>query len=315
MAKQANLEQLLEEAKKANKKPLMREPVIEPNGYDRETFLKYYNQWEDLIQGKYVQALSENIDDPDAREDLSAALFGDPNAFENAEFDDARVFQTAKSTYTTGIDSLAKYAQANKRKFLEILDEKALKQLVQSLPMYKNGDEEHDGLVKLLNEVKGMTQMAQMKEEEGKAEGIKEYVAKNLKSTGGLTKDGVSLFSYLIQKDSIAQYMFGRLYSNKQRELDLSLAKQDGDKIVPDREKYAALLEKSLDRAEDALTADIKDKDKKKIWEKSIRPHYVAMAQLGYAIEKPKYEVDTKTEREKEMDVNKKELKADGIQM
>ncbi len=315
MAKQANLEQLLEEAKNRNKQPLMREPVIEPNGYDRETFLKYYYQWEDLLQAKYVQALSENIDDPDAREDLSAALYGDPNAFENAEFDDARVFQTAKSTYTTGIDSLAKYVQVNKRKFLEILDENALNQLVRSLPMYKNGDEKHDGLVKLLNEIKGMTQIMQMKEEEGKAEGMREYVAKNLKSTGGLTKDGVSLFSYLIQKESIAQYMFKRLYDNKQQEFVLSLAKQDGDRIVPDRKKYVALIDKSLDRAENALTADIKDKDKKKIWEKSLRPHYVAMAQMGYAIEKPKYEAEIKTEREKEIDANKKALKDDGIQM
>ncbi|MEK6850617.1 MAG: hypothetical protein AABX85_03510, partial [Nanoarchaeota archaeon] len=193
--------------------------------------------------------------------------------------------------------------------------ENALNQLVRSLPMYKNGDEKHDGLVKLLNEIKGMTQIMQMKEEEGKAEGMREYVAKNLKSTGGLTKDGVSLFSYLIQKESIAQYMFKRLYDNKQQEFVLSLAKQDGDRIVPDRKKYVALIDKSLDRAENALTADIKDKDKKKIWEKSLRPHYVAMAQMGYAIEKPKYEAEIKTEREKEIDANKKALKDDGIQM
>lgn len=277
---------------------VMREPVIAAEAYDKKKFLKYYDEFGDLIQGKYVNALNNDVNNLGAREGLTGILFGDSNA--HLAFEPSYILKTAQVSYEQGVESLARYAQHNKNRFLDILDENALMQLAYSLPMYKNGDEKHDELVRLLNERRNMASIIEEKDASVRDAKMKSFIANRIKSDKGLTKEGKSLFAYLMQSEKISEYMFGRFLHDNERFLSLSLSKKDGDSIKPDKAKYRALVENSLNAAEKAMPEDIGDKNKKKIWENALKQHYVNIANMVYQIE-GKDDGKSKSEEEKKL--------------
>jgi len=279
-----SLEQIVNEAKKEHSRGPMREPTIALETYDKKTFLGYYGRFGDLIRGTYVQALNENINNLKAREGLTGVLFGDFNA--HRAFEPSDLLKTAQISYEQGAESLARYAHHNKNKFLSVLNEEALMRLVSVLPMYENGQKEHDELVQLLNERREMVNIAQEKDENAKNDKIKSFMKARMQKDNGLTKEGKSLFAYLMQSDKIAEYMFGRIFNDTQKLLKLSLSMQEGDALKPDKAKHRMLIENSLEVIEKEMDEKTDEKDKDKIWDEKVKPYYTNISHAAYESEK-----------------------------
>jgi len=280
--KQPNLEQIVGAAKAAEGAAFRYKPINPKDAYDKEAFVSALSEFSDLEQ--YRKALDQDPSNLGAREDLFGLLYGDPNFHRGFSPEDVK--KTAKEAYKVGLEQTARYVEHNHNKFFnDLLDDKAMRKLLESVPLYKTGNNEHDTLVSIIDDVKSMNAARQAEDPIGK---MSEYVLKRTKSDAvpGWAK---KLINYFSGDPRFVQRVFITEFATKQQVISAAFSKGKG----VDREKVRRILENSLSIAYEKLDdKDNTDDEKKDIWEDCIRPYYVMMAKLAYKSEKEKIESD-----------------------
>jgi hypothetical protein len=279
---QPNLEQIVGAAKAAEGAAFRYKPINPKDTYDREAFVSALSEFSDLEQ--YRKALDQDPSNLGAREDLFGLLYGDPSFHRGFSPEDVK--KSAKEAYKAGLEQTARYVEHNHNKFFnDLLDDKAMHALLMNVPLYKIGNNEHDTLVSIINDVKSMNAATQA---ENPIEKMSEFVLKRTKSDAvpGWAK---KLIKYFSGDPRFVQRVFMTEFAAKQQVLSAAISRGEGI----DQEKVRRILENSLSMAYEKLDdGDNSDDEKKDIWEECIRPYYVTMAKLAYKSEKEKIESD-----------------------
>lgn len=291
---QPNLEQLVAAAKAAEGAAFAYKPINKDGAYTRESFVASKEDLNDI--GEYGERVLKDPFDLGAREDLFGLLYGDPNFHRGFSPEDIK--KTASAAIKDGVESMGRYVEKNRNKFLDLLDNKSMYNLMFSVPLYKTGNEEHDTLVGMVNDAKSMASMTQSEEP---LEKMREFVLKRTKSDK-VPDWAKSLIVYFSGDPKFVQRVFGAEFNVKQKVLAAAFA--DGKEN--DGARARKVLETSLDKAHDELeNEDNSKKERKDIWEKAIRPYYLAISDAAYEVEEKAFK------KEIEAEVEKKERKTE----
>ncbi|MEM4271750.1 MAG: hypothetical protein QXD13_01535 [Candidatus Pacearchaeota archaeon] len=279
-------------------------PIKKDEAYDRKTFVYAQEQLNDLQN--YHAGLQKDHANPGVRKDLSELLFENEASQRRFQTSDEQAARNITEGFLSdGIESMARYAEKNKRYFLdEILDGKAFMGLAMNVPLYKTGKKEYDNLSELIGKIKAIDAA----EKENDINKMREIVLKKLESDK--ISDGAKNFlSYWANDARFLMEMIEIYRSANSRALAEAVTK-DGEH---DREKLKNLVEGSLDVAYEKLEEETNEKKKKDIWKENIKPYYVRMAQLAYELEKKKLEKDEETDESRKKNERKAERRALGM--
>jgi len=294
-ANQENLEEMVQEAEGAQ---FVYRPISPNEAYGRTAFLNAQDQLNDLE--RYREALDKDPHDVKAREEICKTAFGRKEGHLDYSPEQMRII--AKETYKSGAEGMGRYVQNNEDKFFDMLDGKALQNLVMTLPMYKNGKKEHDDLVELINDVNSMGKILHESEVEKMRRGVEK-----LTKSKNVPDWAKKLIKYFSGDQRFVQEVYVKSYFSKKAVLGNALTKDR----EPDRDKLKGLIKDSLKVAYDK-GADEKDEGKRNdIWEDCIRPYYLEMAKYAFGFEKKAFEDDNEELRER----NEREEKRSGLGM
>jgi hypothetical protein len=290
----------LEERLKKEEKQIVNYHPISPNErYDRETFVKAQKALKNFEE--YMQVLSKDPFDVNAREDLSYLLFKDIAKHVGMKPEEIR--KIGNSAFSNGIENMAKYVENNYNNFMDKLDSGGLTNLVMGLPLYKTSnkeygheriaeDKEHNELVYLINEIKLMN--SDDKEVQGKVVG---NILSNIIKSKEVPDWAKSLIQYFAKTDAhFVNEMVVKYKTERAKAFSEHITK-DGK---PDKDKLKSLIDKSLKIAYaefNELNEKEHEEERKDIWEKVIRPYYIEMARALYKSEKKELEKDIEEKR------------------
>jgi hypothetical protein len=274
---------------------------ISPKGkYNRKPFVSAQKQLNDL--GAYAQALSKDVYNVGAREDLCGLLLGDSNK-QNGMAPE-RLIKMAGEAYGDGIDSMGRYVRHNFKDFMGKLDGESLNRVVYSVQLYATGNKEHDEIVSLFRDIREMGS----KDEQTKSEAINRAINHLLK-TDNMPRWAKVLIS--ADKQFLGEIVIPRFYAGRNKALAEHLQK-DGK---PDKDKLRKLVEDSIkvanDRYGDVPSGKEHNGERKDIWEGDLRPYYIATAQALYPIEKKELEKNN----DRKQDEKKREAERQSLGM
>jgi len=291
---QQKLEQM---AKAAETSPIKYNPINPGANYDRKKFVSAQKQLNDLE--KYTHKILENPNDIDARQDLSALLYGDPafHVGQSPEF----MQTSAKQSYTSGIDNMAAFAKRHRDELFSVVDGKGMFGLAMSVQLYKTGHKDHDYIIDIVNKVRTMNMAAQKQE----IEQMREVVLEGADSRD-MPDWAKTVLIYFSGSDQFVASAFRRRRDDTVRLMNSLLLNGK----VPDRKRIRRLIEDSMDKAEDEFQKETDEEARSDIWQHNIRPLYVTLAKAAYSPEKKEEDAKSKEKTgKKEREKRRQELR------
>lgn len=277
-------------------------PINPDQNYDRRTFVKAMGKGGDLEQ--YIDAFGKNSNSG-ARGDLGglihddssfyAAMAADTVAKEAADAHSAHIRSIGGWVEQQVDGSLARkkgYVERNANDFWGKFNDSELVQLIHSVPLYFTGDEEIDHVVNLFREL-GKIRAAQQNHT------IHEYVEGRMKKMPEWMQESFS--NYTSRDPTYVERAFESFAAQTQ----MDLAKALGGK-TPNRTLITRVIKTSLAVADKAFDDEPNIGDKADIFEKQIRPYYLAMAETLYPREKKEQKLADDPDREERKTARKK---------
>ena len=273
--------------KKVN--PTIRYSPISPEaGYNREEFLMKEGELLDFSEYRNLQ--DKEPHNSGNRRDHCGLIFGNKD-FE-INMPPEQLIATTKRLHDESRNYMAEFVKNHLGTFLGDLKGESLYQLVMAMPIYKTGNRKHNEAVDAINELKEVIAL----ENEGNMGKITNYTLESIKN--GNLSDAMkkSLFALSGNSTVIERLFRGEVAMRHIRIAELGLKRDD----KYDDNKLRALIEDSIDEAEEARDDEDVKEDKYDIFKNDLRPCYLEIARHAYPALIKKHEKDTGRDKDNE---------------
>ncbi|MCF7910216.1 hypothetical protein K9L16_00910 [Candidatus Pacearchaeota archaeon] len=248
--------------------------------YDREKFVKLTGTWQDLQEWK--ETLSKDPYDISTILDFAGAAGFEPQKYTSTPDGPLIAATELDRTLSDTTETLSRYVERNKPDFYDELSGEQLFAITQNIGLYRDEtDEKHNELVDALKEVRGLEEISKDSSKIGS------YIENKLKDAPNWLKESYYILS---GNDNYIKNLFQFYAIDAQRKLTNLIVSEDGKNI--DKDKIKDAIEKSLEIAYDEFKDEDNPGAKSDIWEKSIRPWYLLMANVLYPQEKKELKID-----------------------
>lgn len=258
--------------------------TLDGKSFDKDIFVPEMSKLNDLKE--YRERIAKDRTDISAIADAGGRLFGKPNLFTNMDNPDLKATAYLNESIGEGTDVIAKYVKENSDDFFDKLGDNNLINLIYSVPVYETSDEDHNKFVRLLNKVKGIDEAS--KDPSARIKYVQDRISK--------APDWFqTAYYYFSDREDNNLGIFKLFAEHAQLQLQKEFFGEDG-KI--NTNKLEKRVKDSLDKAWDEYNKEPNEGSKKDIWERDIRPIYLALAELAYPGTEEDYKYDKDPDRE-----------------
>ncbi|MFA5258862.1 MAG: hypothetical protein WC979_06030 [Candidatus Pacearchaeota archaeon] len=277
-----------EEVKKLTGKPFN----IDPRGsYDRKTFVKSAGSLFDLNDD--YRKLSENINNMDALKDVIKDVIpyavGDPG--ENVALyteNPHLALSQAEALLGSAEFSMAQFVENNRGSLLEKLDAKQLYSLFAQTPSYETGKPEYDKIRDLKDKMQQLGQAQQDGKDVGSVvqKELNDLLKKVTPEQRAYIQNNPHLVIPSLQKAIISKIegAFGKIFKD--------------EKGAYDKKAIIDYLTANYQAVEDQMSTAYTDDDRNDLWDKNLKPLYLALAKTLQGSEKKAQKMEDNPEKE-----------------
>lgn len=274
----------------ANEEPELKDMYVQPidstKDYDRDIFVPAQNKDSKLEQK--VAGLAKDPNNPSLISDISKILYNRKDAYASFANPGVIARKEADLYLSEETDARARYVKNNLDDFIGLIDEKQMLNLAMNLPLYKTGNESHDKLIDVINEMKVVEEASKDFSK------MRQYVNSKLEGIPAWLQESLDYFSGNQEYVSSVFNQFAGFARNKfQRETHLFEVENGRIKSATvNRDRLETAFKDSLDKAWEMHDDETNPGDQSDIWEDFIRPYYLTIAKTAYAKEENELKKD-----------------------